>query len=203
MRKYDVGMMDMRRINKNNRTKGQGIVEFALALPIVLVMVFGMVEFGRLLFFYVAINSAAREAARYGISIGDGMVYNGEVTERFYDCDGIRAAAKNIGHFAGVDDWNISVFYDHGPPRWTDDKNNDGWPLDVNYNATCWWLRHWYIDHDYYEPTPVKYGDRVKIYISVTYTPLLSYLYLDVPTFKMRAWANRTIVRNAKIAPAP
>jgi hypothetical protein len=200
-------MLVMRRLKKNNRTKGQGVVEFALVLPVLLMLVFGLIEFGRLLFIYITINSAAREAARYGISVGDGNIYinrfNEEVvTERFYDCDGIRAAAKNIGKFAGLQDGHIAIYYDHGPSSIPGDKNNDGWPVDVNGNVKCYWLRRWYAEWDY-EPTPVKYGDRIKVRVTIPYSPIISYLFLDIPTIKMDAYANRTIVRNAKVAPGP
>ena len=49
-------------MRKNNR--GQAIVEFALILPVLVVMVMGLLEFG--LFFHAHINVtvAAREAAR-------------------------------------------------------------------------------------------------------------------------------------------
>lgn len=50
---------------KNGQT-GQSITEFALILPIVLLLLFGMIEFGRLLEADLVLTSAAREGARYG-----------------------------------------------------------------------------------------------------------------------------------------
>jgi Flp pilus assembly protein TadG len=47
--------------------KGQGLVEFALILPILLLVLVGMLEFGRILFIYVNVSNAAREGARYGV----------------------------------------------------------------------------------------------------------------------------------------
>lgn len=43
---------------------GQAIVEFALVLPILVVLLFGIIEFGRLLSTVSAVTSAAREGAR-------------------------------------------------------------------------------------------------------------------------------------------
>ena len=40
------------------------MVEFALAIPFLLVLAMGVIEFGRLMFSYSAVVSAAREAAR-------------------------------------------------------------------------------------------------------------------------------------------
>jgi len=47
--------------------KGQELVEFALILPILLVLLLGVIEFGRLIFIYNTIANAAREGARYAI----------------------------------------------------------------------------------------------------------------------------------------
>ena len=50
---------------KNNPyRKGQGLVEFALLLPILVLIVFGVLELGRAFFAFIAITNAAREGAR-------------------------------------------------------------------------------------------------------------------------------------------
>lgn len=51
------------------RRKGQALVEFALTLPILLLLVFGIVEFGRAFQAWVTLQNAARAAARFA-SIG-------------------------------------------------------------------------------------------------------------------------------------
>jgi Flp pilus assembly protein TadG len=45
---------------------GQAIVEFAFALPIFLMVVFGTVDFGRVIFTYAELVNGVREGARYG-----------------------------------------------------------------------------------------------------------------------------------------
>ena len=45
---------------------GQALVEFALVLPIFLLLLFGLIDVGRLVYVSNAFNQAAREAARYG-----------------------------------------------------------------------------------------------------------------------------------------
>lgn len=50
------------------RAHGQSIVEFALILPLFLVLVFGVIEFGRAYIVYVTVTNAAREGARLGIT---------------------------------------------------------------------------------------------------------------------------------------
>ncbi|KKK36318.1 hypothetical protein WQ57_19710 [Mesobacillus campisalis] len=49
--------------------KGQSLVEFALVLPILILVLFGIVDFGRVFHTYLTIDHAGREAAR-AASIG-------------------------------------------------------------------------------------------------------------------------------------
>lgn len=101
-------MMRYRKLKKRNE-KAQGLVEFALILPIILLLIVGIVEFGRFLFFYSSVTSASREAARYGSAVGDvGGV------KRYADCDGIRNAARRAGKFANLEDADIAIEYDDG-----------------------------------------------------------------------------------------
>lgn len=46
--------------------KGQSLVEFALLLPLLLLLICGVVDLGRLLFAYVSLNMTAQEAVRLG-----------------------------------------------------------------------------------------------------------------------------------------
>lgn len=51
-------------VRRQNHDRGAAMVEFALVLPILLMLVFGIVEFGRLYNIETSINAAAREGAR-------------------------------------------------------------------------------------------------------------------------------------------
>jgi len=53
------------RINKKN---GQAMVEFMLALPILLFVIFGIIEFARLTFSWMAVQNAARFGIRYAVT---------------------------------------------------------------------------------------------------------------------------------------
>ncbi len=48
--------------------RGQTMVEFALTLPIVLLLTFGVIEFGRLFQAWVTLQNSARTAVRYGVT---------------------------------------------------------------------------------------------------------------------------------------
>ena len=55
------------RFARNNRRRGQTLVEFALILPIFLLMMLGILDLGRAVYAYHTINNAAREAVRVAI----------------------------------------------------------------------------------------------------------------------------------------
>lgn len=48
------------------KEKGQGLVELAIILPLLLIILLGIIDFGRVFYAYVAITNASREGARYG-----------------------------------------------------------------------------------------------------------------------------------------
>ena len=47
--------------------KGQTTVEFALVVGLLLILLFGIIDFSRLLFAYATMSNGVREGARYGI----------------------------------------------------------------------------------------------------------------------------------------
>src|SRR5512133_1668834 len=73
----------------------QALVEFALALPILLLVVYGLLEAGRYIFLIAAVANASREAARYASAAG--VKSAGSPILHYQDCTGIRNAAKTTG----------------------------------------------------------------------------------------------------------
>jgi hypothetical protein len=51
---------------RRDRSRGQALVEFALVLPIFLLLLFGLIDVGRYVYVTNSFNQAAREAARVG-----------------------------------------------------------------------------------------------------------------------------------------
>lgn len=51
-------------MQRTTRSRGQTVVEFALVLPIFLLLIFGLIDMGRLVFMNSTISQAAREATR-------------------------------------------------------------------------------------------------------------------------------------------
>jgi Flp pilus assembly protein TadG len=93
---------------KRNKLKerhwGQGMVEFGLALPVILFIVLGLIEASRLIFFWAMVTTASREGARYASTL-----------LQFDDCTGIEGATLNPGQFVGMTAANVTISYDKGP----------------------------------------------------------------------------------------
>ena len=84
------------------RSSGQGLVEFALILPVLLLLILGIVEFGYAFTVYTGMFNAAREGARYGVvNPSDVPGITSRVTSKI-----------SIGDASAVD---IRVSYDGGP----------------------------------------------------------------------------------------
>jgi len=56
---------------KMSKKKGQALVEFALVLPLLLLLLVGLVEFGLLMFSKIVVTNAAWEGANAGATIVD------------------------------------------------------------------------------------------------------------------------------------
>ncbi|WP_342432923.1 TadE/TadG family type IV pilus assembly protein [Neobacillus sp. FSL H8-0543] len=74
--------------------KGQSLVEFALVLPLLILLLFGIIDFGRIFHAYLTIDHTGREAAR-AASIGkdDTTIKNKAVN----DAVGIGLTITDIG----------------------------------------------------------------------------------------------------------
>ncbi len=157
-----------------NAADGQGIVEFALALPIFLFVVLGIVAFGHIMFAYSMTLAATREATRYGSAVGvsaSGVPY-------YQDCDGIRGAALRIGRLAGVDASGIQIRY----------KN---YATGAGY-GDC--------PQGGYGPT-VNMGDRIVITTTVQYHTIVP--VFPIPPFTLRSSSARTILKGVPAGQAP
>jgi hypothetical protein len=60
-------MVSMRNKFRINHESGQDMLEFALILPILALLVVGIFDLGRVVFFYSSMQNAAREGARLGV----------------------------------------------------------------------------------------------------------------------------------------
>jgi len=54
-------------MRNQQRHSGQSLLEFALLLPLLLLMVMGLFDIGRAIFYYAVLNTAVREGTRFAI----------------------------------------------------------------------------------------------------------------------------------------
>ncbi len=87
---------------------GQGLMEFALILPLLLLLLLGIFDFARIIFMYAQLSNGVREGARYGSVTG-----LDEADPQYLDCDGIRAAAVRAYGLPITPD-QIAIEYDNG-----------------------------------------------------------------------------------------
>ncbi len=92
--------MNGRFVGRARKHRGQALVEFALAFTVFLLVLLGIVEFGRLLIAFSSVYAASREAARYGAAV-----------ETANDCAGIEDAAVRVGAFGGVQASHVIISY--------------------------------------------------------------------------------------------
>ena len=52
---------------RDKAQRSQALIEFALVSPVLLLLLFGVVDIGRAIFYYDTINHAAREGARVAV----------------------------------------------------------------------------------------------------------------------------------------
>ena len=152
------------------KNKGQAMVEFALALPILILIILGLMEAGRLLFIYGSVTTASREAVRYGSAIGD----NGSGTPKHLDCDGIRTSAQDVGFLLAIESDDIDIQYENGNGTSIGDCNG------ASYNGS-----------------PLQNGDRISITVTGIYAPMVP--MSGFATFPITTASKRTIFIGIKV----
>ncbi len=156
--------------------RGQGMVEFALVLPLLLLVIFGVIETGRLLFVYSVVFTSTREAARYGSASG---LLTGALNQ-YQDCNGIRAAAKRVGVFAGIQDSDITITYD----RVTGTGVSPLGSCPIGGSGP-----------------KLTLGNRVTVRVTVNYRPIVP--IPNFPSFPITSTSSRTILKNISIQGTP
>ena len=160
-------------LQQNNppKERAQAIVEFAIVLPILMMLLVGILEVGRMIFIYSAVNNASREAARYASAVGlaDGGVYN-----KYQYCSEIRNVARRSAFFMNLPDANITINYDDGPAYVNTPFASCPAGTTANTSLT------------------VDSGQRVTVTVNATYSPMVTLLPINSRPFSSRS--SRTIV---------
>ncbi len=90
--------MKSKLFRQDNREIGQSLIELALMLVFLIIVIAGIVDLGRALFYYVTMRDAAQEGVVYGSINPTGP------------CDNIKAIAKETLANGAVDGAQISIF---------------------------------------------------------------------------------------------
>jgi hypothetical protein len=164
---------------RNQKTPGfhaQAIVEFALVLPILMMLLVGVLEAGRMIYTYAAVNNASREAARFGSALG----YDDEGYHKYKHCEGIRKMARRSAYFTPL---TIAITYDRGPAyaltpfAWCDAASGE--------------------DNDFTLTT----NDRVKVTVTAHYKPLIN--LIPFPERDFTSISARSILGFVEVGESP
>ena len=91
--------------------KAQAIIEFAIVLPILLMVVIGLLEVGRYLFIYSAATNASRNAVRYASAVGRD---DAQGLTKYNYCWGIKQSALDSAYLINPSTIGVQIFYDNG-----------------------------------------------------------------------------------------
>jgi Flp pilus assembly protein TadG len=83
-------------MKRKNPQYGQSLLEFAITIPLLLLLLMGIFDLGRVTFYYAALTNSAREGARFGIINPD-------------DSIGIRQVVRNYAFGIDTDDLFVTV----------------------------------------------------------------------------------------------
>jgi Flp pilus assembly protein TadG len=176
----DTGVIVKKYVSKYKEARAlraQAIVEFALALPILLMLLIGIFEFGRMVFVYSAVTNASREAVRFASAFGFG---DATYHRQYQYCSAIRQVAKRHAFLMNLQDTDITIEYDHGPGT----SVFDTCPSGVTSDQTI----------------IVKTGqDRVKVTVIANYTPMTKFFPIGNRIFTSSS--SRTILGFANVGP--
>jgi len=115
-------------------TRAQAMVEFAIALPVLLVMLVGIMEVGRMIITYALVNNASRDAVRFASAVGrsDASPNN----YKYNDCAAIKGIAKKSAFIVALSSITIDYYNAAGTYIGTCDATSGGDPdisVDSNY----------------------------------------------------------------------
>lgn len=140
-------------ISRNQKHLGgmraQAMVEFAIALPLLLMLLVGIMEVGRLLVMYTLVVNASRDAVRYASAVG----LDDSGNPKYIYCNGITDAAESSAYFVSLD--TVEISYDGGP--------------GTGSIGVCGAVTE----------DDLRSGDRVTVEVAATYNPILTLLPIE------------------------
>jgi Flp pilus assembly protein TadG len=173
----------MKKVFTNKNTivrKAQAMVEFAIALPILLMVLIGIFEVGRMVFVYSSVTNASRNASRYASAVGMTLALdNINYYHKYVYCDGIKDIVYQTAYMVPDSSLTITISYDDG-----------------NGNALAVCDAAGGEDADALA-VPVGTGDRVTVTVSAPYKPIVRLVPIKPRT--ITATSSRTILGIIKL----
>ncbi|GAB5494213.1 MAG: hypothetical protein Phog2KO_44280 [Phototrophicaceae bacterium] len=188
-----------------SKTKGQGLVEFALILPLLLFLLLGIIDYGRILLVFSNASSAVRNATRQGTLVGTVVDPDMGTVPRYMACATIADYANDV-FGATINTVDILYFSTEGLDslqRETMAANLEA--LDPNNISTLDVADFDCVDGNGRGDNPritagsLVTGDLMVILLSTEIefiTPLLSDIF---PTFEITFRSQRTVVESLVI----
>jgi Flp pilus assembly protein TadG len=114
-------------IKKIKGQQGGSAIEFAILLPVMIIIICGIIDFGYVMYAKSVITNASREGARAGITYGE---------PRMTDAEIVQVVSNYCSTFIPSATLNTQVIRS---------GNNQGDPLTVriNYQHSLWFLPNW------------------------------------------------------------
>jgi Flp pilus assembly protein TadG len=162
---------------KSRSARAQAIVEFAIALPVLLLLLLGIFEVGRYMFIYSSVTNASRNAVRYASAVGK----NDSGLTKYNYCEGIKQVGLKSAYLVSPGDFTIDIIYDDGP--------------GTSQFAECNLWNASQVDPD----VEVSSGDRVTVTVTAQYRPILKLIPLTARPIISRS--SRTILGIVQLQP--
>jgi hypothetical protein len=148
-------------LQKHKNQQAQAMLEFMLVMPLLILILYGIIEVSRLAFILASVSNASRQAARYGA--GAGEYIDGE---NFYqDCEGIREVANNSAILTEFEEINIT--YDRGVTEDGEQIPLAGIDPNPSENACP------------VEDNLIQNGDRIIVQVRANYEPIIAILPIN------------------------
>jgi hypothetical protein len=112
---------------------GQGIVEFAMVLPLLAALVFAFIAFGKAVYYYIELTHVANEGARLA-SVNPGSLPNGSPTLKAYLCSQFGTNSELYKGSGTVTPTAVTISYPDGG------KQTVGEPIAVDVKTTYSWF---------------------------------------------------------------
>ena len=104
-------------MSEKHRMRGQSLLEFALVLPLILLMFLLFIDLGRIIYFHSTLYNAVREGARYAI-----VTQFPSSTQRATD---IRQRVVDYSVALPINPGNVSIWCDRDPLSTTENPCED------------------------------------------------------------------------------